>query len=481
VNYSEARAFLDSSMKFGSKLGLERMSGLMSILGEPAMDTPCIHIAGTNGKGSVTTMTGNILACSGFRTGIYTSPYIHRFSERIRVLGSAEDVRKFSVDESFGEIGESELAACITEVKDAVVLMLEEGYEHPTEFEIVTAAAFLYFEKMSCEYIVLETGLGGRLDSTNVVRSPLVCVITAIGYDHMDRLGNSIREIATEKAGIIKSGSRVIMLDPDDYAGPDDAGVIRDMIEKAVIDKNAIGPFVVSRDRITDLKYSLEGQSFFLQLFGSSVNEGVKDDRDVRIQVSTSLLGSFQPVNCLLAAAAVSGISRPDSIVEGIKASRWPGRFEVIRQDSPLVIIDGAHNLQGASALRDSLEKFCSGMDMVFLCGVMRDKDYKAILSEVLGSNSYNIKGVICTRPDNPRALPSAELASVAQEILDNSSINSYNNLVKPLYFDNVRKALGSAFDLAVSMKSALMIFGSLYMAGEVRQMICERNDKPER
>ncbi len=466
MNYTQARDFLANSMKFGSRLGLERMSGLMRILGQPAMDIPCIHIAGTNGKGSVTTMIANVLASSGLKTGIYTSPFIHRFSERIRIIDSAEEVRMLYDDETTGEISEADVVECVSEVAAATDVLLAEGGEHPTEFELVTAAAFIYFQKQSCDFMVLETGLGGRLDSTNVVEKPLTCVITAIGYDHMDRLGSTIAEIASEKAGIIKKGSQVMLLDPFAYTSGEDARIITDIITKAAGDKGADSLTIVSADRISELITSLEGQSFVLSL------TGITGEGERILKIDSTMPGTFQPLNCLLAASAVAGMVTDSDIYAGIRYSRWPGRFEVLRKEAPLAIIDGAHNIQGIRALRDSLEKLCTGRDMVFMLGVMADKDYRSMLSEILFSEKYSVKTVICAKPDNPRALPAEDLAVAVQEILDNSWLSGYNILVKVLAVSDPAKAAATALEEAEKTGAAMIAFGSLYMSGIVRSTV---------
>ncbi|MHB1452905.1 MAG: bifunctional folylpolyglutamate synthase/dihydrofolate synthase [Saccharofermentanales bacterium] len=475
MNYDNTMKYLEKTMKFGSRLGLERMAELMDLLDQPGQDIPCIHIAGTNGKGSVTTMTAGILAASGRRVGVYTSPYLHRFTERIRVIDGPSGLERLYGDETEGEISKEDTAECITEVKKAVDRITGAGGDHPTEFEIVTAAAFLHFRNMRCDFMVLETGLGGRLDSTNIIRNPLKCVITAIGLDHMDRLGDTIEEIASEKAGIIKKGCEVVMLDPGDYTGSVDAQKIYGVFMNKAREMGTIPIHLTGKADIGPGSYSLDGQSFTLRILNR------RSGRYKKVRISTTLLGTFQPMNCALAAAACSGIADIEDIIKGITLSRWPGRMEVLRKDRPTVILDGAHNVQGAMALRDSLELFFAGRKLILLCGVMRDKDYRTLMRGILASRQYDIAAIYCTKPDNPRALPSADLADSVAEILDNLPPSGYNRLVDIFCRDDVAGITQEALSAALSADAVLVVFGSLYMAGVVRNTVLIDSGKGRR
>lgn len=470
MNYDESMTYLGETMKFGSRLGLERMNVLMDLLGQPASGIPCIHIAGTNGKGSVTTMIACILAASGKRVGVYTSPYLNRFTERIRVIDGETGLLALYRDERYGEIPPEDTAACITEVRDAADRVTGAGGEHPTEFEIVTAAAFLHFRNVCCDFMVLETGLGGRLDSTNVVAHPLRCVITAIGYDHMDRLGDTIEKIAGEKAGIIKKGCEVVMLWPADYASREDIpGILKVFTQKAG-EQGVLPIRFTGKADISGGEYSLDGQSFLLRIpapAGGYIGP---------VRIHTGLLGTFQPMNCALAAAACAGLAGEDAIIRGIALSRWPGRMEVLRKEGPTVILDGAHNPQGALALRDSLELLYPGERIFFLCGVMKDKDYRSVLGTMLASTVYRAAGVCCATPPNPRALPAEKLAECVSEILDNLTSGGYNKSVRVFYQDDVAQATREALSGAASSGALLVIFGSLYMAGIARDTVLSDN-----
>lgn len=456
MDYNEARAYLNETLQFGSRLGLERMSQLMELLGNPGGKIKYLHVAGTNGKGSVTMMTANSLACGGHCVGIYTSPYIERFTERIRVLDGMRGVIAFSMDESYGEIPNNDFAESFTKIKACVDKMLDSGMEHPTEFELITALAFLHFEKTKCDVVVLETGLGGRLDSTNVIKSPKKCIITAIGYDHTDRLGKTIEEITMEKAGIIKRGAEVYLYNPKDYAPEIEAESIFSIIQKQCKIKKAKKLVIVSADKIRVQSYSIEGQHFYY-------NED---------KFYTSLLGSYQPMNCALAIESCKNLVSMEAIKFGIRMTKWPARMERIKKASPLAFLDGGHNTQGAIALRETLEKLLPGKKIVILCGVMKDKEYEKMLSILLSSDKYRVSAVFCTRPDNPRALDASILAKSVTEILDNLPQSSYNRLATVIFNEKVSLITDRALESAIKREAAFVAFGSLYMAGEIREKV---------
>ena len=470
MDYVEAREYLMSAMKFGSRLGLERMDLLMEKLGNPGEKMEYIHVAGTNGKGSVTTMIADSLAAGGHRVGVYISPFIERFAERIRVIDGKEGLRRFTEDETYGEIPDEALAGGLTRIRSCVDDMLSEGMEHPTEFELVTALAFLYFEKTGCSRVVLETGLGGRLDSTNWISSPRKCVLTAIGYDHMDRLGDTIQEITAEKAGIIKPGADVVMYDPRDYAAEQDAPVILSIVRDRCEAVEAKSLTLVGSDRVRMQSYTLEGQTFFYHDIPAGKPSGTSATAGTLFH--TSLLGIYQPMNCAVAIETCRDLVAMEDIQTGIRLARWPARMEWIRKDDPPVFLDGGHNLQGAVALRDTLDQLLKGRRIVFLCGVMRDKEYKKMLETLLSSDQYRVQAVLCTRPENPRALPALFLAKTVSEVLDNSPQSSYNKLTTVIFDDKVSVMTDRALQLAAETKATLVAFGSLYMAGEIRRRI---------
>lgn len=460
MNYKEAVAYLSDSMKFGSRLGLERMTRLIELLGFPAQDISFIHIAGTNGKGSTASFTASILAADGNKVGIFTSPFIQRFTERIRVINGREGLLNLSDNETEGEISKDKLALYVAQIKEQVDIMLSEGWDHPTEFELITAAGFIYFAQERCDYIVLETGLGGRLDSTNIIKNPLKCIITAIGYDHTERLGSTIREIAFEKAGIIKENSDVIMFNPQDYSDPEDAKVILAVFQSMVTAKKARSFIIKGLSDIIPGNSNIKNQSFAIRLNKKT------------LEVTTSLIGDYQRQNCILAATACSDLVKDSSIITGIKYTKWPGRLEVLSPKNPIMILDGAHNLQGAKLLRTFLEEHYEDKKIVFLCGFMKDKDFKNMLNTILSSSKYTILRVYCVRPNNERAIASDELANFVREILDKISLYSYNKLVEVIAVEEASLGARKTFMFAKDNDAIAVAFGSLYMAGDIREAI---------
>ena len=478
MDFIEAKNYLGQSVQFGIILGLDRIKRLMELLGNPGNKIKYIHVAGTNGKGSVTTMTANCLAAEGFRVGVYTSPFIERFSERIRVLDGKNGLNRFAGDETYGEITDDEFAFYMTRIKDCVDRMLNEGDEQPTEFELITAMAFIHFEKTMCDYAVLETGLGGRLDSTNIIKKPLKCIITAIGYDHMDRLGNTIEEITYEKAGIIKPEADVILYNPRDYTSPKESEAILSVIKKQCELKNAKKLIITGKDKIHMKSFSINGQLFDYIYYCDYDPDDPMKSEERKIEIFTSLLGVYQPINCAVAIEACRDLVSPESIKTGIKLTRWPVRMEIVRKQAPLSFIDGGHNMQGATALRDNIEKLLPGRKIVFLCGVMKDKEYKKMFEILFSSDKYKIQSIFCTCPDNPRALPASELADTVSEILDNLPKSSYNNMAEVIFDDHVSSAAMRALHEAAIQEAVFIAFGSLFMAGEIRRLIRRNRDR---
>ncbi len=413
MNYSEALEYTHSLLRFGSRPGLERINALLEELGNPHHHLKVIHIAGTNGKGSVSSIVSKILETAGYKTALFISPYIIDFRERMQINSQY--------------ISENEYAELCTTVKNAAERL--PGDLHPTEFELVTAIALLWFSRQKCDVAVFETGLGGRLDSTNVFEKPLATVITSISMDHMAVLGDSLSEIAAEKCGIIKNDC-VVITSP--YQ-PDEAMAV---IKNTSNLKNAllIVPEINSVEIISDTVFGSE----FVYL-------GLK--------IRQPLAGTFQIENTVIAIEAVKqcGLCVGDNdIVSGIKNVRHPARFEVISSE-PLVILDGAHNVGGAKALSDSLKKYLGGKHLFGICGMLKDKEYEKALSCL----TPLFDEIITVTPPNPRALSAHEL----KKQLESS--------VKKITTADVNKELIPA---AVSKANGrpVIIFGSLYLAGEI-------------
>lgn len=457
-----------SANRFGIRLGLERMTELAGILGNPQEGLSCYHVAGTNGKGSVVSFIAASLAASGKKVGVYTSPYLERFSERIRILDGREGLVRYRTNDAYGEISATALEKIGDRISKAVGQMIESGSEHPTEFELVTAAAFIYFREHKCDCVVLETGLGGRLDSTNIISRPICSIITALGYDHMDRLGSSIEEIATEKAGIIKSGCPVFFMSPyDTTLSPDDAREAEAVISE-ICARRGSGLTIVSQTDILERIPSEAGQELRFRFMAES-------------RVHIRFIGRHQALNAALAARAmvVHGLSG-EQVAEGLSEAVWKGRNEIISSE-PTIILDGAHNPQG-------MESFCAAVNESFgrrftenpprlIMGVMSDKDYDLMIRVMLRTVSFPFREVICVTVRQERSLSAERLAEAFREAA--KSENKFYNRIPSMY--NVQGKIlisedaNAAFRDAVSRSrddgAPLLCVGSLYLVGQVRSV----------
>lgn len=367
-----------------SRLGLSRMVDLLERLGRPQDDLRFVHVAGTNGKGSVCAYLASVLQAAGYKVGLFTSPFILCFEERIRVNG--ENIRA------------EELARAVEAVRPAAEAVEADTGDHPTEFELMAAVAFEHFRAVGCDIVVLEVGLGGRLDATNVIDAPEASVICRIGLDHTDLLGDTVAAIAGEKAGIVKSGCPVASWPQEREAMAVIEAVAAERGCELVVpdfSQLAVEPLAGAALR----RFSWQGQEF-----------------------ETRLLGSYQPFNAALALETVRvlrgrGWDIPEEAeVAGIASARWPGRFEMVAA-SPLTIVDGGHNPQGAEALAASLADLLGeeGRGSVdFALGVLADKDYPAMVRAVAPwARSFSVYA-----PTSPRALSADELAACVREVL---------------------------------------------------------------
>jgi dihydrofolate synthase/folylpolyglutamate synthase len=420
MTYEEALEYIHGTHKFGKKLGLHNIRMLLGLMGDPQKKLRFVHIAGTNGKGSTSAFIGSILEEAGYRTGIYTSPYIQRFTERIRI-GSRE-------------ISGPELAEIASLVRSKAEKMTAMGENHPTEFEIITAIAFEYFAREHCDIVVLEVGLGGRFDSTNVIDVPELAVITSISLDHTERLGNTLAEIAFEKAGIIKPGGDVLV-----YGQSAEA---ENVFEKACAERKA-SLFRTDFSDIEIVKFGIDGQEFSYKGFDS---------------LKISLLGKHQTRNAALSVDAALllkakgyDISEAD-IRQGLANTTWPGRMEVLSKE-PVFIIDGAHNPGAAEVLRQTLDDYFPGKPRTLIMGVAADKDYKTMMEIMLPG----AQKLIAVTSLTDRALPAADLAVYAG-----------------CYCNDVRISDTIVDAIRISMEEAgadeiICAFGSLYYIGAVR------------
>lgn len=427
MDYNEALKYLNETLKYGSKLGLHNISCLLELMSNPHKKLKYVHVAGTNGKGSTLVFISSILSEQGYRVGMFTSPYLERITERIRINDR--------------EIPKNKLAEITSYVKHKADLMVQQGQNHPTEFEIVTAIAFEYFCREKCDIVVLEVGMGGRFDSTNVIDTPLVSVITTISYDHVGILGDTLPQIAFEKAGIIKHGGDVLVY-------PQCREVEKVFTKTACEMGAAIS--IVDFDGIKIKDYNLKGQKFDYRF---STGECFKD-------MKITLLGDHQVKNAVMALYVTkklkqAGFNISDKAIgKGLEKARWSGRLEVLHKQ-PLFIIDGAHNVEGAHMLRDTLDKYFPEKERIFIVGILRDKDFPRIMEILIPT----AKMVIAITPLNERALPAEELANFAGGYCNNVIVN-----------DTIEDAVRTSLQYA-SKNDLICSFGSLYYIGAIRKI----------
>lgn len=416
MNYSEALSYIHSISWKGSVLGLGRTQELLHKLGNPEKRLRFIHIAGTNGKGSTAAMLSSVLQSAGYRAGLYTSPFINRFNERMQI-----DQQCISDDEL------AELTAEVKPIADGMA-------DHPTEFELITAIGMVYFARHACDIVVLEVGMGGALDSTNVIDVPEVAVITAMGMDHVRELGPTMADIACAKAGIIKAGGDVVS-----YGGNPEADAVFERICRERGARLHQPDFAA----IVPGPFGLDGQRF---------SYGAWDD--IRIP----LAGSYQMQNAAVVLTTIDVLRKKGwkisdaAVYAGMADTHWPARFEVLCHD-PVFIVDGGHNPHGIRATADSLKRLFPDRRIVFLVGVMADKDVESILGLVapLAERFFTV------RPDNPRAMAADELARRIEKLgVPAEPCASVE--------EGVRRALALARPNGVACA-----LGSLYMSGDVR------------
>ena len=397
----------------GQKPGLERTRRLLGRLGNPQEKLKFVHIAGSNGKGSTAAMLASVLTAAGVKTGLYTSPHLWTFHERFQVDGAP--------------ISGEDLAEITAQVLEAA--------EDETEFELMTAIGMVYFLRAGCDLVVLETGLGGRLDSTNVIPAPAAAVITHIGLEHTELLGDTVEKIAAEKAGIIKPGCGAVL-----YA---QGGGVRAVVEEAC-ERQGVSLAVTEEPVV--LSSGLTGQTFTYRGKGP---------------YQIPLLGEYQVHNAAVVLTTVEVLRgrgwdiSEGAIQEGLSRAVWPGRLELARR-SPDVILDGGHNPQCMEALARALRELYPGKKLIFLTGVLADKDYPAMMGEILPL----AKEFYTVTPDSERAMPAAELAAYLE-----------GRGVKATPCGSVREGLELAL-VFLPPEDVVCVTGSLYMIGEVRHLL---------
>lgn len=442
-SYEAVLKYITDRPRFSPVPGLVRMRALLAELGKPHEAGRYVHVAGTNGKGSVSAFVAKIAARAGIRTGLYTSPHLDRLEERFAVCGLP--------------LAPDELVALVSAAAPAVRAVEERFGEPVLEFELLTALAFVHFRNAACGLSVLEVGLGGRFDATNVIDRPAVSVVTSIGRDHTEVLGESLAEIAREKAGIIKHGVPVVTA----VREPEPLRVLAEICRDSGAQLMTVGPQghpLRPRARWTRTAYGLDGQTFDLQIPGRTY-------RDLRIR----LLGRHQIDNAVCAVAALEALrgSRPEipdeSLRVGLAETSWPARFEIAQRD-PWVVIDGAHNPEGALALAATYGELFPGRRATVVLGVLGDKQADAVFSALAPMAAE----VIVTTPNHPtRALPAEALAAGVRAAGVPVEISA-----------TPRQAVATGLR-RVQPDGVLLITGSLYLASEARQMLKKAGPNP--
>lgn len=427
MKYQEAMKYITEVGNFGSNYGLERTYKLLELLDNPQDKLKIIHVAGTNGKGSTTAMITSMLKGCGYKVGMYTSPFLEEFEERIQINGE--------------NIPKEKLAQLITKIKYAVDKVIEEGYNHPTEFEIITVLMFLYFATEEVDFAVVEVGLGGRLDSTNVI-TPILSVITSISFDHTNLLGNTLEEIAAEKAGIIKSCIPTVIYPQEEMAERVISSKCQELDSKLY-------------------KINKEDAKLINIIKEDKIYQQVKVKLDDEYDVKLPLLGEHQILNLAVALKALEVIKdkapklNRESIVKSLATVRWNGRLEIM-SNSPYVVIDGAHNIQGITQLDKNIKKYFEYKDMYLILGILADKDVEHMVKVI----TPKAKKVFTVTPNSMRAETAEELMNEVKKY--NESCEAYNDY---------KNAFEDALKLC-KKDDLLLISGSLYMIGEMRGII---------
>ena len=410
VNGEEAVEYIHGYSWLGSKPGLERTQVLLDAIGNPERELKFVHVVGTNGKGSTSAMVASMISADGKRVGLYTSPFISRFHERMMVNGQ--------------EITDDELA----EVTRFVGEKADGLAEHPTEFELVTCIALEHYRRSNCDFVVLEAGMGGRLDSTNAIPTPEVVVITNIGLDHTGVLGDTVEAIAAEKAAVIKPGCHVVLYRQSES--------VMDVVRRICVERGA-HLHIAGVEDLELISDTLEGQRI----------------RWKGRELILPLLGEHQRHNAAVALTVAEVLRLSETAVyEGLAAARWPARFEVLSKE-PWFIVDGGHNPQCAETVAHNLRYYFKGKPAVILIGVLADKDYGEVCSIV----EPCAEQFVTVTPDSYRALAAAELAA---------SLSGYGKPVTSC--DSVAEGVKRALELA-GPDGLVCAFGSLYMTGEIR------------
>lgn len=424
MNITEAQTTINSFMKYGMQLGLERIDKLLNLIGNPQDKLKFVHIAGTNGKGSTCVMTSSILTKAGYKTGLFISPYVTCFRERMQISNVM--------------ISEDELARILDYIMVFVKKMAKEK-EFITEFELITAVALKWFADNNCDIVILEVGLGGLYDATNVIKNPIASVITSISLDHVAILGNSIEKIAYQKCGIIKQNSVTIIY-------PEQKKEALDVILKVAKEKdNEI--IIPDLSEIKLLESDIDG------------NKLIYNDKMIELP----LVGEYQIKNLSVVLEIIKVLKRnefkitSDNLKEGLKKVVYPARFEIISKN-PLIIVDGSHNPDGIKSLVSILIKNLTGKKLIGIIGMLKDKDVENSLKNLAPLFSE----IVITSPRTDRSLPEQDLKKVADKYCDDVKI-----------INDKKEAVDYSLN-KLSNEKVLIVCGSLYLASEIRPILIQ-------
>ncbi len=430
VDFGESVVYLSNLKKSGINLGLARIEKLCEKLGNPQDSLKVVHIAGTNGKGSTAAFLSSILIAQGYKVGVFTSPYLLSYREMFRINGI--------------EISECRFGKIIEEVLLALNKNINNNKEHPTEFEFVTAAAFQYFKEENVDFAIIETGVGGRSDSTNIVK-PVLSIITSVSYDHIALLGDTLESIAYEKAGIIKETVPVVVYPQEDR-------VIKVITDECNLKKSSL----IEVPRNCTEFVGMVNDNTIEQKFNILYN-------DDNYEIITSLLGRHQMLNCAAAVYAANELIRSGfkiekgNMITGIRSARWPGRMEVLNKE-PVIIIDGAHNMNGILSLKASIKEYLKYEKLYLILGILADKQVEDIVSLIVDGAEM----VCCVTPHSERAKKAEDLESI---------VKKYNK--KCSSFNDYRQAFHEAVKFC-SKNDMILICGSLYMIGYMRKIVID-------
>jgi len=426
MNYNEALEYIESTKAYGIVPGLDSIKELCKRLGNPQDKLKFVHIAGTNGKGSTLSFLSNILRCAGYRVGRYSSPSVFDYRERIQI--GRRSITKTALCEGM------EL------IKGICAEMTTAGLHHPTPFEIETALAFWYFEKMECDIVVLETGMGGLEDATNLITTTQVAVLASISMDHMQYLGKSLEQIAMQKAGIIKKGCTVVSLQQKPEAMA--------VVGKVAAEKG-VSLIVADSTEAKHIRYGVEKQRF---------------DYGEWKKLEISLAGKFQIDNAVLAVEVIKALLEKGFAVsetamrKGLREATWPGRFQVIAK-KPLFVVDGAHNEDAAQKLAESIEFYFTNKRIIYIMGILKDKDYDRVIAL---TEKYADQIITVTPPENPRAMHAYELAQEIARVHPNvTAVDSLEEAVEMSY-------------LLAGKEDVIISFGSLSYLGRLMDIVAK-------